>query len=179
VALTPDLVVTNNLRTMEEPMSVLRPFFIKGVVVAAVASTAVLAPMVPAFAGSGSADVQHNVTYSEYYPDDICGPRAVLATYTAKVIQQKFLERPDGSWNYHEVDVVTYTADYDDPSLPDVTGKLTEVNNYNLTPGDNYIVSGTFHEFFGDVKIWERYHLTVVKGEPVVERYFVDWVGCP
>ncbi len=127
----------------------------------------------------GRTVVDHDVTYSEYFDGDICGLAANLTTWTAQTAQQQFLQRQDGSWLYREVSVVTYTSDYVDPSLPDLTGRLTEVNHYNLTPGDTFVASEPFHDFFGDVKIWWRYHLTVVDGEPVVERFIVDWVGCP
>ena len=48
-----------------------------------------------------------------------------------------------------------------------------------LTPGDTFLVNNTFHDFFGDIKIWERYHLTILNGEAVVDRYYVNWTGCP
>ena len=132
-----------------------------------------------AAAADGRTVVDHDVTHSAYFPDDICGPRASFITFTARTAQQQFLPRRDGTWLYREVSVVTYTSDYDDPSLPDVTGRLTEVNHYNLTPGNTFIANEPFHDFFGDVKIWWKYHLTVVDGSPVVERSIVDWVGCP
>ncbi len=47
--------------------------------------------------------------------------------------------RPNGTWNFQFVEVVTYVSDYDDPSLPDLTGRLTEVGNYNLTPTENFV----------------------------------------
>ncbi len=150
------------------------------IVVAAVTGTAMVSGT-PAHAEAppGSTNVQHDVTHSGYFDGDICGPWANLTTWTAKVTQQQFLERRDGSWAYREVAVVTYTSDYDDPTLPDLEGRLTEVNHYNLTPGDTFIASEPFHDFFGDVKIWWKYHLTVVDGEPIVERFVVEWTGCP
>ena len=123
--------------------------------------------------------VQHNITGSIYFADDICGPRSGFATYTVTVTQQQFVELADGSWSYRTVELISYSGDYDDPALPDVTGRLTAVYKYNLTPGDTFIASEPFHEFFGDVKIWWKYHLTIVDGEPVVERFVVDWTGCP
>ena len=149
-------------------------------VAAALTCTAVLmASPAHAEAPSGRTNVEHGGTYSGYFDGDICGPWANLTTWTAKVAQQQFLERSDGSWAYREVSAVTYTSDYDDPALPDLEGRLTEVNHYILTPGETFIASEPFHDFFGDVKIWWKYHLTVVDGEPVVERFVVEWTGCP
>ena len=153
-----------------------RPFLM-----AAALTCAALLVASPAHADSpsGRTNVTHDVTYSSYFDDDICGPKAHVTTFTATVAQPQLLERPDGSWVYREVSVVTYTSDYDDPALPDLEGRLTEVNHYNLTPGETFIANEPYHDFVGDIKIWWRYHLTVVDGEPVVDRFVFDWTGCP
>lgn len=123
--------------------------------------------------------VEHGATKTEFFPDDICGPRASTTTFTARTQQMQVLERPDGTWLYHEVAVVTYTSDYVDPALPDLTGTLTEVNHFTLTPGETFVGTVTFHDFAGDVKIFERHHVTMVGDEIVIQRDLLKFQGCP
>lgn len=82
-----------------------------------------------------------------------------------------------GSSN-HDVAVVTYVSDYEDPAIPDAQGRLTEVNRFTLTRGGTFTATTTFHDFFGDVRIFVRYHLTEVNGTVRVEREVVHVTGC-
>lgn len=123
--------------------------------------------------------VQHDVTFTASFPDDICGPRANTTTFTGTVDQVHYLARADGTFLYRDVAVVTYVADYDDPTLPDLSGRLTEVNHFVLTPGDTFNGTTTFHDFAGDLRIFVRVHVTEVKGSVVVNREFVSFTGCP
>jgi hypothetical protein len=70
-------------------------------------------------------------------------------------------------------------GDYEDPALPDLTGRLTEVNHFTLTPGNTFVGSVTFHDFPSGLRIFERHHLTMVGDQIIVERDLISFEGCP
>lgn len=123
--------------------------------------------------------VVHGYTHTESFPDDICGARASLVTFTSTISQSRFAERPDGSWSYRDVSPVSYEVDFVDPELTDYSGRLTEVNHFIQSPGDTFIATNTFHDFGGGLKIWERTNVKVVKDEVLVDRYLIKVTGCP
>ena len=123
--------------------------------------------------------VDHGLSHTATFPDDICGPRASTTTFTAKASLTHLTARPDGTFHYHDVAPVTYVSDYADPELPDLTGRLTEVNSFTFTPGGVFVAVTTYHDFFGDVRIFERVHITEVDGRLVVDREIIDVSGCP
>jgi len=136
----------------------------------------------PAHAGPGASNptvVVHGFTHTETFPEDICGDRASVVTFTSTVSQSRFVERPDGSWSYRDVSPVTYEVDFVDPDLTDYSARLTEVNNLIFTPGETFIVTNTYHDFGGDLKIWERTNFKVVNGEVLVDRFLLKATGCP
>lgn len=131
-------------------------------------------------ASSSVTVVEHGTTFTAYFPDDICGPRAATTTLTRRVEQIHLTRRADGSFSYHDVGVFTYKSDYVDPALPDLTGRGTEVNHYVLTPGGNFLATTTFHDFLGDIQIHVRIHLTVLAdGTATVDRDVLSVTGCP
>ena len=123
--------------------------------------------------------VAHNTQETVDFDDDICGPRANTTTFFRKIEQVRFAERADGSFSYRDVAVVTYVSDYVDPALPTLTGRLTEVNHFILTPGETFVGTVTFHDFLGDIRIFFRAHVTVVDGEVKVDRTVNKVTGCP
>ena len=123
--------------------------------------------------------VAHDVTFTASWEDDICGLRANTTTYHRKTEQVQFFERSDGTFVYRDVAVVTYESDYVDPALPDLSGRLTEVNHFILTQGKVFIAVTTYHDFFGDIRIFYRLHVTEEDGEPVVVREVDKVTGCP
>ena len=144
--------------------------------------TAVLLLMAapPAAAASDNRTVvSRGYSHTEFFPDDICGPRATTVTFTETMYQFQYVERADGSWSYRDVAQVTYEIDFVDPALSDYSGRLAEVNHYILTPGDTFIVTNTYSDFGGDLKIWERLNVKVVGGEVLVERELLKVTGCP
>jgi hypothetical protein len=151
-----------------------------GAAVFAVTAT-VLVTAAPAGAAAATFTVvDHGTSFTQSFPDDICGERASTTTFTRTVEQTHLTTRSDGTFAYHDVTVFTYTSDYVDPSLPDVSGRGTEVNNFVLTPGGTFIVSLPFHDFFGDVRIHVKVHLTLLAdGTVAVEREVLDVTGCP
>ena len=147
---------------------------------ALLAALPLLVSALPAQASADSTDVARGFSHTGFFPDDICGPRASTVTWTYTVAQSQLLERADGTFSYRDVSVATYVVDFVDPALADYSGRSVEVNHYLLTPGDNsFIVTNTFHDFGGDLKIWERLSLKVVSDEVLVDRFLLKATGCP
>ena len=123
--------------------------------------------------------VVHGTTFSTFYPDDICGPRASTETMTIRTSVAHITQHSDGSYSYQNTYTGFYHVDFVDPALADVDSQFTGVNHVNLTLGGTKIVSYIFHDWPGDIRIWERIHLTEVDGTLVVDRYIFGVTGCP
>jgi hypothetical protein len=124
--------------------------------------------------------VQHNVTLaSEYFPDDICGARAVTETVTNRTQVNHLTAHDDGSFHFVDFETGTLVADYEDPSIPDQTFRRTNTEAFNLTPGGTFTATEALYQSDGTLTIKATYHLTVVNGEPVVEKDMTLVRGCP
>jgi len=128
---------------------------------------------------STSTVVIHDVTFTEFYGSDICGPRAVYETYTIKTAVTHATEHPDGSFNFVFAGTATYHDDFVDPTLADVDSQSTTAFHMSLTPGGTETTNLQFHDFPGDVRITEHLTLTVVNGNVVVDRDVFEVTGCP
>jgi hypothetical protein len=114
--------------------------------------------------------VEHNVTLgSEHFPDDACGPRAVTETVTNTVQVNHLTANADGSFHFVDFETGFLFADYD-PAIPDQTFRRTDTEVFNLTPGGTFTHTKTFQQFDATLRITFREHLTIVAGEPKVER---------
>ena len=134
----------------------------------------------PAGASENATSVDRGFTHTEFFADDICGARASTVTFTETMAQSQLIYRADGTFAYRDVAVVTYVVDFVDPALPDDSSRLTEVNHFILTPGENtFVVSNTFHAKEGDLKIWERRNLKIVGDEVLVDTFVLEATGCP
>jgi hypothetical protein len=124
--------------------------------------------------------VQHNMTLaSESFPDDACGPRAVTETVTDTVQVNHLTANADGSFHFVDFETGTLFADYVDPAIPDQTFRRTNTEVFNLTPGGTFTHTETLQQFDATLRITFRAHLTVVGGEPKVEREVMIVRGCP
>jgi hypothetical protein len=124
--------------------------------------------------------VEHNVTHaSEFFPDDACGARAVTETVTNKVQVNHLTANADGSFHVVDFETGTLVADYVDPAIPDQTFRRTNTEVFNLTPGGTFTRTETLQQFDATMRITFRAHLTVVGGEPKVEREVMIVRGCP
>jgi hypothetical protein len=128
---------------------------------------------------SNNTVVIHGTTFSEFFPDDICGPRASNVTFTFQTQVTHFTQRPDGTFNFVDVATGTYHVDFVDPSLADQDSQQTEAFHVALTPGDVNVASLQFHDHPTGLRIWEHLHLTVVDGNVVVDRDITGVTGCP
>jgi hypothetical protein len=139
----------------------------------------------PSGAGAGPlvfTVVEHNVTLaSEFFPDDICGPRAVTETVTNTVQVNHLTENEDGSFHFVDFETGFLFADYVDPAIPDETFRRTNSESINLTPGGTFTTTETSTQLSagGTLRIISNFHLTVVDGEPKVERDVLLVRGCP
>jgi hypothetical protein len=122
--------------------------------------------------------VSRGDTGIDYYSSDICGDRASWVTTSLRTTVDHLTER-DGSYAFHYLETGTYHVDFDDPTLADQDSQFTGSNTVVLTLGETVVVASTWHDFPTGLQIWERYHLTIVNGQPVIERYVLIVTGCP
>ena len=83
-----------------------------------------------------------------------------------------------------DVENGTYSYDFDDPSIPDVSGyRYTSPLSAVVNKNDNVLITQILHEQLpgtpDGIRVWERWHLTWKDGAPFVERYFFKVTGCP
>jgi hypothetical protein len=128
--------------------------------------------------------VEHDVTLaSEFFPgnpDDPCGPRDVTETVTNTVQVTHLTAQDDGSFHVVDFETGILFADYVDPAFQDQTFRRTNTEVFNLTPGGTFTHTETLQQFDATVRITFRSHLTVVDGEPKVEReVMIVRGGCP
>ena len=147
-------------------------------VIATAASLAALAGIGPTSAANGYTLVSHGDTGSAYYASDICGARASWVTTTLRTTVDHVTQRGD-SFVFHYLETGTYHVDFDDPSLADQDSQFTGSSTVALTPGQAVVVANTWHDFPTGLMIWERFHLTLVDGQPVIEKYVLKVTGCP
>ena len=83
-----------------------------------------------------------------------------------------------------DVETGTYSYDFDDPSIPDVSGyRYTSPFTAVVNKNENLILSEHQHEHLpgspNGITISFRFHVTWHDGEPIVEREFFKVTGCP
>jgi hypothetical protein len=136
-----------------------------------------LAAPATAAAQSGSTVVDHNVTFSEFFPDDICGPRASFVTFNARMQVFHFTET-NGTFNAQFTEVMTYHVDFVDPALRDQDSRLVDSIHHSFTPRGIEVFNEIFHDFPTGIKIWYRLRVMEHDGELVAEREVQKVVGC-
>jgi hypothetical protein len=114
----------------------------------------------------------------EYFPDDICGPRAGWTQFVT-TYQWKYDELPDGSFNFVYVETGTYHTDFDDPSIPSEDSQFTGAQHGTLTRGGTQIYTSQWHDFPGSITIHEQVLFVQVDDEIQLDRYILRVDGCP
>ena len=115
--------------------------------------------------------------HTEYFADDICGPRAGWTTFVV-------------TWHFHVTDLGDsvhvvygetgrYTTDFDDPATEDYESQFTEAMSSNVTRGGTVTFNLQFHDFPGDIKIHVNVVFVEVDGQVMVERDVLRVDGCP
>ena len=120
-----------------------RARFTLAVMVLTAAALLVAAPVAGAAPPGTWTVIRHNVTTSQHFPDDICGPRAVTETLTNTTEVQHLTANADGSFHFVDFETGIMFVDYDDPATPDQTMRRTETFEINLTPGGTYTETNT------------------------------------
>jgi hypothetical protein len=154
----------------------------RSMVVGALASTVLMIAPVQATAQAPEVwtTVRHDVTFTQSFPEDICGPRASTETWRVWTEVNNLTQLPDGSFAFTDFETGTILVDFDDPSIPDSSSQFTNTFQKNLTRGETLIVTETFHQFFAiDLRVSYRLHLTEVEGTPRVSKEIIKVTGCP
>jgi hypothetical protein len=123
--------------------------------------------------------VVHDGSFTVDFPGDICGTRANTTTFTVTMNQTHVTSMPGGGFQFHEVAVLTYVSDYDDPALPTLEGRTTQVSHFTLTDGEAFSGTIIFKNFLGDIRVFQRFHVTSVDSQAVVMFDVVRVTGCP
>jgi hypothetical protein len=132
---------------------------------------------------------EHRTEIVEVVTDDVCGDLSGgqgLRSGTFRLTETGHRHITVFEDRYRVVDVEngTYSYDFDDPSIPDVSGyRYTSPFVLVVNKDDTLIVMENQIEFLpgnpDGIRISFRYHLTWRNGEPVVERGFFSVTGCP
>lgn len=122
--------------------------------------------------------VLHGTTRTEFFPDDICGPRASTVTFNFRTTVLHWTEDAS-TFNVQFTETGTYHVDFVDPALEDQDSQFTLSIHHVLTPSGAEVFNSTWHDFPTGIKIWERVHATFVDGDLIVEREFQKVTGCP
>ena len=148
---------------------------------AALMALVLAALAVPANAATTTSTVViHGQTFTDFFQDGLCGPEPQYVTFTFRTEVIHATEHADGSFSFHDTATGTYHTDFVDPALPDLDSQQTSSFHLTLAPSGTMVVSFTFHDFPTGLKIWQRFHLTVVDGTPVVERDITKFEpACP
>jgi hypothetical protein len=123
--------------------------------------------------------VVHNRTHTEFFPDDICGPRASTVVFRLRTEVDHVTEHPDGSFSATFIETGTYTVDFVNPALSDQKSQFTGAVHFTFTPGETFVFSESFHDFPTGLRIWFRAKLVEVHGRTVVDRVIEKVTGCP
>jgi hypothetical protein len=130
----------------------------------------------------------HKTEIVQVVTDDICGeiygpPGRGAGTLHIVETGHRTISIYEDRFHVVDVENGTYWYDYDDPAIPDVSGRYVSPFSLVVTKSENLIIMENLHEFLpGDpdgIRIWFRYHLTWKDDAPVVERDFFNVTGCP
>jgi hypothetical protein len=134
-------------------------------------------------AGTAAAAVSHthdstrDVVRTEYFPDDICGPRAGWTTF----VTSTHLVITDLGDSIHVAygERGTYTTDFDDPSIADYSSRFTDAQHFNVTRGGTVQFTEQWRDFPGTIRIHEHIVFVEVDGDVRIDRDEVTFTGCP
>jgi len=114
---------------------------------------------------------------TEYFPDDICGPRAGWTTFVL-TSHTHWTDQGDG-YHFTHGETGTYTTVFDDPSIPSYQSQSTDAFVFNMTRGQTVTYNDEFHDFPGTITIHTQTVFTEVNGQVVVDREVLRVDGCP
>lgn len=120
---------------------------------------------------------QRNVVTTEYFPDDICGPRAGWTTFvsSSKLVVTDLGDSLHATFTEHG----TYFTDFDDPAIEDYSSSFTGAFEFNLTPGGTTTLTNQWRDFPGTIRIHEHVNFVQVGDDILVNRDELSVTGCP
>ena len=131
----------------------------------------------------------HKAEYVQVVTDDVCGDvggglglRA--GTFTLVETGHFFLTSFEDRVRVSDVETGTYSYDFDDPAIPDVSGyRYTSPFTAVVNRNEDLILTENQHEHLpgspNGITVSFRFHVTWHGGEPIVEREFFNVTGCP
>jgi hypothetical protein len=160
---------------------------------AATAALSALALSTPASSLAGQTiervvERHHQLEIVEAVTDDVCGDVAGgeglrSGVFTNIETGHQYITVWEDKAQFLDFETGTYSYDFDDPSIPDVSGyHYTSPLRFMLTKGQNVVFMENQHEFLpgspNGIRIWYRYHATWQGDTPIVEREFFKVTGC-
>jgi hypothetical protein len=116
---------------------------------------------------------------------DVSGGQGLRAgTFTLVETGHFFFTSFEDRVRVSDVENGTYSYDFDDPSIPDVSGsRYTSPFTAVVNKNEDLILKENQHEFLpvsrNGITVSFRLHATWRDGEPIVEREFFKVTGCP
>ena len=131
----------------------------------------------------------HKAEYVQVVADDVCGDVGGgqgLRAGTFRIVETGhfFITSFEDGVRVSDVETGTYSYDFDDPSIADVSGyRYTSPFAAVINKNEDLILTENQHEFLpgspNGITISFRIHVTWHDGEPIVEREFFKVTGCP
>ena len=131
----------------------------------------------------------HRTEYVQVVTDDVCGDvgggQGLRAgTFTLVQTGHFFVTSFEDRVRVSDVETGTYSYDFDDPSIPDVSGyRYTSPFAAVVNRNEDLILTENQHEFLpgspNGITISFRLHVTWHDGEPIVQREYFNVTGCP
>ena len=151
------------------------------VVAVALTAAALCASAAEAAAPTVWTTVNRDVTYTQYFPPEPndCGFGGATEIKNYKIEMNHLTQNADGSFHFVDFETGTVTIDWDDPSMPDQTAKLTNTLDVNFTSGETFTWNETYRQRDRVFTIRGYIRLIVVDGVPKVEKEAFFFSGCP
>jgi hypothetical protein len=131
----------------------------------------------------------HKAEFVQVVTDDVCGDvgggQGLRAgTFTLVETGHFFVTSFEDRVRVSDVETGTYSYDFDDPSIPDVSGyRYTSPFTAVINRNEDLILTENQHEHLpgspNGITVSFRVHVTWHDGEPIVEREFFKVTGCP
>ena len=131
----------------------------------------------------------HKAEFVQVVTDDVCGDVSGgqglrAGTFTLVETGHFFFTSFEDRVRVSDVENGTYSYDFDDPSIPDVSGyRYTSPFTAVVNKNEDLILTENQHEFLpggpNGITVSFRLHVTWHDGAPIVEREFFNVTGCP
>ncbi len=110
---------------------------------------------------------------------NICG---ILGTFDMVISTQWHSTETNAGYHFELTEVSRWTVTFDDPALGVWSGRGTETDSFNATPGDVLTLHTVFNGSEGPVRIHEHSQVVVAADGSLrvdVEQVTTDYSACP